>query len=212
MHPLAAHAQAVLAAFAARGDVLDLIEMPTARVHRTEANNAEMGTVAAIGLCAGTAVMLTGTGNDLGVLDRRAIQTRDCQPYHDAQGMPIAAAERHIAAAFERAVGHATDELRELIEDLEADVRVAGINFKEYKMSSSLGVRLRSHAMCHGAEGEMTRDALWAACEALGLAVHAAPFDVIDPRTEGIGKVIGPPWRKEHKLAASAALAALLAH
>lgn len=171
-----------------------------------------MGTVAVIGLCAGTAVMLTGTGNDLGVLDRRAIQTRDCQPYHDAQGLPIVDAERLIAEAFDRAIGHATDGLRELIEDLEADVRVAGINFKEYKMPSSVEVRLRSHAMCHGAEGEMTRDALWAACEALGLAVHAAPFDVIDPRAESVGKLLGPPWRKEHKLAASAALAALLAH
>lgn len=212
MHPLAAHAQAVLATVAARGDVFDLIEVCATRVHHREANNAEMGTAVVIGLCASTAVALTGRGPDLGVLERRAIQTRDCQPYHDAQGLPIADAEHLIAEAFARAVAHATDGLRELIEDLDADVRVAGLCFKEYKMPSSIEVRLRSHAMCHGAEGEMTRDALWGACEALGLAVHAAPYDVIDQRAAAVGKVIGPPWRKEHKLAATAALAALAAH
>src|SRR4029077_14086806 len=115
----------------------------------------------------------------------------------------------------ERAVQHATDDLRALIDELaEQDVRVAGtaLAFKHYKLSSSLEARLRSHAMCPGAEGEMTRDALSAACEALGLHAHVAPFDVIDPRAEAAGKAIGPPWRKEHKQAASAALTALPAH
>jgi hypothetical protein len=170
---------------------------------------------AVIGLCGSTAVTLTGVGADLGVVDRRAIATRDCQPYHDAQGMPIDKAERLIAEALARATQHAVDDLRALIDELAAqDVRAVGtaIAFKTYRLSSSIAARLRSHAMCHGAEGEMTRDALWAACEALGLPVHAAPFDVIDPRAEGAGKVIGAPWRREHKQAASAALAALPAH
>jgi hypothetical protein len=174
-----------------------------------EANNSVMGREAAIGLCGSTAVVLTGAGADLGVLARRAITTRDCQPYHDAQGLPIGEAEKLITAAYDRAVAHATDDLGELLASLDQTVRIAGISFKEYRLASSLEVRLRSHPMCHGAEGEMTRDALWAACEALGLQVHAAPADTIDPRAETAGKLIGAPWRKEHKLAATAALAAL---
>jgi hypothetical protein len=167
---------------------------------------------AVIGLCGSTAVTLTGVGADLGVLDRRKITTRDCQPYHDAQGLSLDKAERLIAEALERATQHATDDLQTLVDELVAqDVRVAGtaIAFKHYRMSSSLEARLASHAMCHGAEGEMTRDALFAACEALGFHVHVAPFDVIDPRTQSAAKAIGAPWRKEHKQAASAALAAL---
>lgn len=167
-----------------------------------------MASSVVIGLSSSTAVTLTGVGADLGVLDRRSIKTRDCQPYHDAQGLPIAKAERLIADALERATQHAIADLSALIAEV-GPPSGAGIAFKQYRLSSSIEARLRSHAMCHGAEGEMTRDALWAACEALGLAVHAAPFDVIDPRAEGVGKVIGAPWRKDHKLAASAALAAL---
>jgi len=163
---------------------------------------------AVIGLCGSTAVTLTGVGADLGVLDRRKITTRDCQPYHEAQGLPVDEAERLIADALARATQNAVADLRALIDEVGAP-RGVGISFKEYRLSSSLEKRLASHAMCHGAEGEMTRDALWAACEALALPVHAAPFDVIDPRADGVGKMIGAPWRKEHKLAASAALAAL---
>ncbi len=33
--------------------------------------------------------------------------------------------------------------------------------------------------------------------------------DGVDGRTEGVGKLIGAPWRKDHRLAASAALRAL---
>jgi hypothetical protein len=171
--------------------------------------------VAVVGLAGGTAVTLTGVGDDLGVLDRRKIQTRDSQPYHEAQGMPIAKAERIIADAFDRAVGHATDDLGALLVDVRGrgfEVSLVGISFKAYRLSSSIEARLRSHAMCHGAEGEMTRDALWAACEALGLSVHAEPPGEIPARVDAAGKAIGAPWRKEHKLAALAALAALRGH
>jgi hypothetical protein len=167
---------------------------------------------AVIGLCGSTAVTLTGVGADLGVLDRRKIRTRESQPYHEAQGLPIDKAERLIAEAMERAIAQATHDLGALVDELRTqDVRVVGsaIAFKHYRLASSLAARLRSHAMCHGAEGEMTRDALSAGCEALGLHVYVAPFDVIDPRTEAAAKAIGAPWRKEHKQAASAALAAL---
>jgi hypothetical protein len=166
-------------------------------------------------LCGSTAVTLTGVGTDLGVLDRRKITTRDSQPYHEAQGMPIAKAEKLIADAFERAVRNATKDLQAVIDDVRAkgfDVPAAGISFKTYRMPDSIEVRLRSHAMQHGGEGELTRDALMAACESLGLTVHAEPPGEIPSRIDAAGKLIGAPWRKEHKLAAVAALAALGNH
>src|SRR5207302_1205475 len=103
-------------------------------------------------------------------------------------------------------------DLRTLVADMAAqDVAVvgAGLSFKEYRMPTSIEVRLRSHAMCHGAEGMMTCDALWAACEDLGLPVHAEPPGPVPTAINAAGKQLGAPWRKEHKLAAIAALAAL---
>lgn len=167
---------------------------------------------AIVGLAGTTAVTLTGAGVDLGVVDRRTITVRDSQPYHDAQGLDLEAATRVIDEAFARAVSNAVDALRALTAELAAkDVAIVGVglSFKEYKLPSAIEVRLRSHAMCHGAEGMMTRDALWAACEHLGLPVHAEPPRAVPATIAAAGKPLGAPWRKEHKLAAMAALARL---
>lgn len=168
-----------------------------------------------IGLCGSTAVLLTGVGDDLGVLDRRKITTRDNQPYHEAKGMPLDEAERHIAASLERATANAFADLRALVDESQReDVAVAdaGISFKAYRMPSSLEARLNSHAWQHAGEGELVRDALWGACEKLGLHVHAEPPTDIPARIDAVGKLVGAPWRKEHKLAAMAGLAALGRH
>jgi hypothetical protein len=42
--------------------------------------------------------------------------------------------------------------------------------------------------------------------------VHAEPPSEIPARIDAVGKLVGAPWRKEHKLAALAALAALGSH
>jgi hypothetical protein len=56
----------------------------------------------------------------------------------------------------------------------------------------------------------MTREALCAACDSFGIEVLEVPVDSsLDPRVEGVGKLIGAPWRKDHKAAAGAALRAL---
>ena len=174
-----------------------------------------MADVAVLGISGSTAVTLTGVGADLGVLDRRKITTRDNQPYHEAQGMPLDQAERLIAESLERATRNAAADLGAVLADVRArgyEVGAAGISFKTYRMPSSLEARLRSHALQHAGEGELVRDALWAACESLGLMVFAEPPGDIPARIDGVGKLVGPPWRKEHKLAALAALAALGRH
>ena len=65
--------------------------------------------------------------------------------------------------------------------------------------------------MLHAAEGALYELAVLDAAAAAGL-----PVLVVDPRTlapsdevEALGRLIGPPWQKDHKLAAMAALVAL---
>jgi hypothetical protein len=67
----------------------------------------------------------------------------------------------------------------------------------------------------------MYRDVLVEAAQALGWAVseyetrtvfgeaaEALGLDDISPRLDQIGQALGPPWQKDHRLAAAAAMAA----
>ena len=171
-----------------------------------------MSAPVAIGLHGRTAVALTGVGADLGLVARTEVRTRESQPFHDAQTMALADAERLIARAEDEAIERATADLRVLVDELAGrglQVVAAGIAGKAYRLPSSLEATLRSHPLCHAAEGKMTNDALVAACGALGLEVVMLTGGAIADRVDAAGKLVGPPWRKEHKLAATAALDAL---
>lgn len=166
----------------------------------------------AIGLHGRTAIALTGRGEDLGVLLRGDVRTRESQPYHDAQSLPLDEAERLIEAAAAAAAQRATDDLGRIVDELRSqglEVVRAGVVARAYRLPSTLAATLRSHPACHGAEGRMTVDALLEACHRLGLDVVATPEASIDPRVESVGKLLGAPWRKDHKIAATAALHAL---
>ena len=155
---------------------------------------------------------LTGVGDDLGVVARAAVRTRESQPFHDAQGMAIGEAERLIAAASDAAVERAAGDLRRLLDDLaERGLRVVGaaVVGREYKLPATLEATLRSHPACHAAEGQMTNEALTEACDVVGIEVTVMTDVAVSARAEGVGKLIGAPWRKEHKLAATAALRVL---
>lgn len=169
---------------------------------------------AVVGIHGGVAVVLTGVGDDLGVVVRGVVRTRESQPYHDAQSLPLDEAERLIDAASEAAAARATDDLRRMVEEVASngvEVTRAGVVARQYRLPATLAATLRSHPSCHAAEGQMTVDALLEACSRLGIEVVASPESSIDPKAEAVGKVIGPPWRKEHKIAATAALRALTA-
>ena len=167
----------------------------------------------AIGLHGRTAVALTGVGDDLGLVARTDVRTRESQPFHLAQGLPLDEAERLIARSEDEAVERATADLRRLVDDelraRELRVAAVGVAAKAYRLPSSLDAILRSHPLCHAAEGKLTNDALVAAATALGLEVTVLTDGAIAPEVDALGKVVGPPWRKEHKLAATVALRAL---
>src|SRR4051812_48395503 len=162
----------------------------------------------ALGLHGRTAVAVTGVGDDLGVVVRADVRTRESQPFHDAEGLPLDEAEALIAAAADAAADRAAGDLAPIVAQVEAmglELVEAAVVTKAYRLPSTLEAILRSHTACHAAEGQMTGEALIAGCEQLGVAVTVTHDLDVDPRVEPVGKLIGAPWRKEHKIAATAA-------
>jgi hypothetical protein len=85
--------------------------------------------------------------------------------------------------------------------------------------SGDLASILASHPLIHTAEGEFYREALKTACKACGLiaaliperellrraaSVLQLPAEDVEKQISQMGKGIGPPWRKDEKLAALA--------
>jgi hypothetical protein len=98
---------------------------------------------------------------------------------------------------------------------------VAGIAIrKRPPLPPSIAERIASHHAQTRADGVMYRDALAEAAQALGWfvseydaktvfreAAAASGLDDISPHLHEIGQALGPPWRKDHQLAAAAAIA-----
>ena len=149
------------------------------------------------------------------VLARRRIElvgeSLPRQPYHaiveSALSMReacalIARVEKMSAAAAAAATEAA---LREFA------VAAVGVVGRNRSVPDDLERILASHALLHAAEGQMFELALVDSATQLDL-----PVSVLEPGRIAVrhdlqlmGKVLGPPWQKDHQLAAAAALAAL---
>ncbi len=166
-------------------------------------------------------------------LDRRRVPLSDLpppvQPYHEAAGMPVAAA----AALIEEATGAAFARARAELADLAGGLRAAGHRPVGVGVVATLGsVRedlpveraLAAHSTLHAAEGELYRDALADAAAELGLPVTLVPprdtpalgrrllggdDAAVRARLTELGRPLGPPWTRDHKDALLAGLAAL---
>ena len=138
------------------------------------------------------------------------------QPYHAAAELPPARAESMVQAAIDSARGLAREALEAAIRALRSaghDIAYCGIVTGSGKTLPGLKEILRSHALIHTAEGEMFRGAvIWAAREC-GLRVTGVREKEVDlsslPGVQSLGKLIGPPWTQDQKLATVAALRAL---
>jgi hypothetical protein len=179
---------------------------------------------AALGMAprSGSAVLVAvcGPPESPRLLDRRWIEfvgaDLPAQVYHAAAGLDLneatALIERWAQAALESAVGGVGEAVAAA-----ADCRVVGVGIvATVREVPALATALRSHPLLHLAEGQMSREVLAEAAGQAGLAVHyLSPKGPHDPvhveRAVGMGRDAGPPWRKEHKLAAAAALTALSA-
>ena len=169
------------------------------------------------------------------VLDRRRVDLVSAdlpsQPHHH-EGAELDAAEvEALVRKVEQSVAlHARAALSELRTDLGAEHRLVSIALREgpgHLRPDTLAEILESQTAMIAADGALYRDALRGAAAELGIATELIPpngeteraaeaLGIDAARVEAllgeIGRGLGPPWRKEHRSAAAAAIAVLDQH
>jgi len=116
--------------------------------------------------------------------------------FHAAAQMSSSAAAKSIAQARKRALSNASRALAPLCAH---GVTVCAIVARE-GAPGKLGEVLASHPRIHTAEGYFYRDVLAEACR---IPVRIIPISELDPSS--LGKLAGPPWGRDQKLATLAA-------
>jgi hypothetical protein len=168
-----------------------------------------------LGLCSrtGTAVAIVLDGTSL--IGRWTLDLTDgrvpAQMFHVAHGRSDA--EDFIDRAVATVAEVADARIRELAADV-SGLAAAGVVVGDHAVPDSVPKILASHALMHAAEGQVYRDALVDAIHAAGIRVVCLPraeaqagLDRAAVPVAVLGRAAGTPWRKEHKLAAVAALA-----
>lgn len=178
------------------------------------------------------ALVVVGTRDGgFAVVDRRRIELVEDewakQPYHAAEDMAAGAArnvvERGIAAARRIAVREmraAVKREQERKNEVTACAVLVANPMPDWSIEDILAVHFRMHK----AEGVLFRDALVQATKACGLRPVAIPEKLLTEHAEralgspafrlaekvaALGKTVGPPWGKDQKDAALAAMIAL---
>jgi hypothetical protein len=146
------------------------------------------------------------------------------QPYHYAEPMTLARAEKYIGECRVSAAALANRSLGKIVAETGA-LASCCILISSGKSLPDLRSVLASHVLIHAAEGEFYRDAVADACVHRHIAVQrvrerdiaeqaeilplpeAARRDVLN----AYGKQLGPPWTQDEKLSALAAWLALAA-
>lgn len=179
---------------------------------------------AAVGITprSSSAVLVTIAGSPDGprVLDRRRFELVEAdvpaQAYHAAATLELSAAEALVHRWERAAVAASARNLADAVEHAAGQgARVVAVGIVgSVRELPPLPSVLRSHALLHAAEGQLSREVVAEAAAAAGLPVHflepGGPHDELTvQRSAALGGAVGPPWRKEHKLAAVAALTAL---
>jgi hypothetical protein len=135
------------------------------------------------------------------------------QPFHMAAEMQMAQAETLLKRTEKAAVAMAVTGIREALARLAADgYRASGaaVLLASGKPLPELAKILAAHPLIHTAEGVFFRDVLKSACAECGLAAAGVrerdlPADLV-ARVSGFGKILGPPWTQDEKLATAAAI------
>jgi len=170
-------------------------------------------------------------GNFL-VVDRRRIELVEDewakQPYHAAEDLKPAAARDVVERGVEAAHRIAVREMRAAVkreQERENEVTACAVLVANPMPDWSIQEILAVHFRMHKAEGVLFRDALVRATEACGLRLVAISEKLLTKHAEralrtpasdlvkeiaALGKPVGPPWGKDQKDAALAALVALL--
>jgi hypothetical protein len=181
----------------------------------------------------GVLVAVSGDADSVEILDRRRIVTADpempgaIQPYHFAAGHALPEQEKHLAHCAEASSRLAAKAMTEVIKELDGRrYRIVGaaVLLASGRSLPPLAKILAAHPLIHTAEGEFFRHAASKACADLHIPVTAIPVRELDERANAafgnaarqmednvakLGSSIGPPWTKDHKTAALAALLVL---
>jgi hypothetical protein len=137
------------------------------------------------------------------------------QVWHAVADLPLASAETVARQAIETVVSLATRRLGAILDEVGA-LDVVAVVMGDFPVPDSAAAILASHTLMHAAEGQLYREALLDAASARGLRGVGVSRNLASSRLDGdladrvreLGLVAGRPWRKEHKLAAVAALTA----
>jgi hypothetical protein len=173
-------------------------------------------------------VLVAGPLKDPRVVDRRRIRLSDsddtvrAEVYHRAADLSGPAAAKLVRESQYAAARRATAAVRSLRGS--QPLVAAGILVSAVKLPSDLAAILRSHPLIHTAEGVLYREALAAAAEDCGLEIVRIPRRELPDRfaaalgtddagarelLTAFGRALGPPWARDQKDAAMAALVAL---
>lgn len=176
------------------------------------------------------ALVAVGGSDELQVVERsqlRLLPEGDFAPYHAAQGLAPSAARKSVSRSIASAHHLAADGIRNAAERLTKaghEVCGCGILMGTGMPPWSTDEILAVHVRMHQAEGELFREVLVAGARACGLIVTslreksalddaAAMLNLARPELEArlaaLGKAVGPPWGKDQKEAAAAAIVAL---
>ena len=176
-------------------------------------------------------VVLGQPDRDLVVVNRRRLELVEDewakQPYHAAEALKSPEARDVVTRGIEAAHRIALRELREAVNQerqRKNEVAACAILVSDPMPNWSVEEILAVHIRMHKAEGVLFREALVRAANAAGLATisihekllskHAvsmlrAPASSLAQTLASLGKTIGPPWGKDQKDAALAAMVAM---
>jgi hypothetical protein len=181
----------------------------------------------------GVLVAVSGDASSVEVVDRRRIVITDAtipgatQPYHHAASMGLQESESHIANCADLSKRLALAAIEQVVRELDGrQYRVVGsaVLLASGRALPSLAKILAAHPLIHTAEGEFFRNSIRNACERLKISVEAIRERELEERMKAAfgnsasqrqreiataGSSIGPPWTKDHKAAALAALLVL---
>jgi len=177
-----------------------------------------------------TLVAIAGDVDEPRFIERSQIQLLPdgaFAPYHAAKELEAADARESVRRSIAAAHGLAASGIRNAAERLAAAGHapcgcgvLVGTGMPNWSTDEILAVHVRMHK----AEGELFRDALVAGAQASGLKVTTLPNkSALDDATRllgstrgdldallvTLGRAAGPPWGKDQKEAAAAALVAL---
>lgn len=166
------------------------------------------------------------------VVDRRRLELIEPgvprQPYeHDTVGLPLPEAERLVVRVRESVLRTTLARVTELRDELQPPYTIVAMTLRTPTLAAFPVTVADAHASSHvknRADGMMYHDALCAAARTLRMApaLHdrgtemaraaerlGVSVEELGHFLDAAGSELGPPWQKEHRLAAAAAIAVL---